>query len=245
MDKINFDLKSLNDIDFCKYKIEKHENLNILIIEVETQDEALDIVINYTDTIVSFIISTGITYAKINYDWNRKPYIIYKEMGKIFNCNTSTSTFEENMSELILNPELNSLFINCRITDNLLPVISQILENPEKNIGVTRIRDNSQVIVSSKHVLTMGTTGKNATSIRTTDYWLTECLLDLQRKYKQEEGVFEHEIITSNYVYKWLEDAPWVSMHVKYRLIDDGFGEIYRVGETLGVEDIRTPANIN
>ena len=144
-------------------------------------------------------------------------------------------------------PSTPHLYIgNVKLTSAFLPIFDLILNNPEKNIGVSRIRDNAQIICSAEHSRKMNIDGNVATSIRTHEYWLSSHIQELQRKYTQEGGsFFEHTFECSNYKIKYDKTAEWVRMTTKYFLFDDGLGEIYRVGETLDVEDIAKPLNIH
>lgn len=207
-------------------------------------------VLRFDEQILQCLHTFSLQIAEIYYSQCKKPYELCIEMSQILpkvpEKDRLIASLERQFKMTDDNFLNDHLFINCKITRNLLPVIEQILENPEWNIGVSRIRDNAQVICSAEHVRKMQTDGKTATTIRTHEYWLSPCLEELRRKYQQEGGgEFMHEIITSNYVVKYDPNAPWVKMNTLYRLVDDGFGEVYRVGRTLDVVDIATPAIIN
>lgn len=220
------------------------KNLNIFVQGGYTQARQ---VLRFSDEIINSLKKFNLQKAIISYSRMTSPVILCVEMHPSYYQDFREPEVQKEEGKMKSNLiQIPSLYINCEITNNFMPYIDEILENPEWNIGISRIRDNAQVICSKKHALQMGVEGQKAVRIRTHEYWLSESLEELQRKYRQESGnIFEHEIITSNYVIKYDLSAPWVKMNVSYRLFDDGFGNIYRVGRTLNVEDIVRPSVVN
>lgn len=143
-------------------------------------------------------------------------------------------------SSQILTP---SAFVGVfEFTPLLLPVIAEILESPDKHMGLVRIEDNAQLIISAASARQIQTPGEEAVRRKTTEYWLGESLETLHQCYRDtsEQG-FEITYTATLNKPKTDETALWGRFTTHFRLIEDDFGVLYRKGELLDFAEIARP----
>ncbi len=93
----------------------------------------------------------------------------------------------ETMPEIIKNKR--SLFVGVlELTPALVPSINYILENPEKKLALTRIIDNAQLMLSASSAKAMKSSGTEAVTRKTSDFWLASDLANLQEMYRNYGG---------------------------------------------------------
>ncbi len=152
----------------------------------------------------------------------------------------TTLTEYRKMSSIIRTP---SAFVGIlELTPQLLPAIAQILESPDKHMGLVRIRDNAQVLISASAARQIRSNGEEAVKRRTSDYWQEEDLQTLEQCYRDSPSSgFEITYTATLDKPKLDEDAQWGRFTTRFVLIEDGFGIVYRKGELLDLVEIPRP----
>ena len=148
-----------------------------------------------------------------------------------------------------------------RLSQPLLEVLFDFIENPDRACGVVELATQSQLIIteSSAQMILQGDYARlmsegsqdvirdrvaQATSLKREDYFFPPDLEEFNRVTRQE---LEANNPGSSRELTWRgqsRDGSWVSYTHLYRLIADEFGGVYHVGENLGFEAIANPVAV-
>lgn len=226
---------------------------NALMIQLGKYSDARHLIMHCVDDIISSLCLFNLDYGEVWYSEYEHPFRVDREMLKVRSflpCpafQPELSTKEVFMSEILQAPEVKYVFTGvCRLTEAFIPHIDRIVSHPDDDTIISRCTDNKQIIANPKHIQVMGITGEQAVTINTADYWLSSHMEELQKKYRDLGSTeFEHTFDCSNYIVKTNPEAPWIRKTARYRIFDDGFGILYRVGQTIDIQDIPTPANVH
>lgn len=124
-----------------------------------------------------------------------------------------------------------------KLTLPLLRVVTDWLQSPETRGGLVRLTDERQVLMTgASGVLVTTDTLVEAVQRRREEFWYLPDLEEMRRRSRQEAG-FEFTFRTFDPVL----GGDWMSFTNRYRVVEDGLGNTYHVGENLAWESIPDP----
>ncbi len=219
------------------------DNLNFagtsLVLEAPSQEVALKWVNFQYQTLAQWALKFGYEYCRIRYPGGGdKEYRIPAR----FALNTTQGFF---MNSDIL--KFSSLYTgNLQIySAQFINVLNDLLERRETASGVVRLRDNTQIIVTSG--CTLLSNPQQGISRRREQYWHPGDLLDFNQSWQQV--LTEDGSNTFEFTYRALEDPSsdnqerWGRFTTQYRLFRDN-QEIYHLSEGLDFAPIPKPEGV-
>ena len=123
-------------------------------------------------------------------------------------------------------------------TTNLLNTLTELLTRKEADLGLVRVRDNLQIVLTQGASLSLGTEDINdCVRLKRSDYWHPADLVEFNRHWQQQLKDDGSNVI--EYTYRALRNplvskSDWGQYTTRYRLISDG-DELYHLAETLEV----------
>lgn len=125
---------------------------------------------------------------------------------------------------------------SLRLSRSLLDVFGYFLENPELKGALVRRADNRQIAMSEASQGICSIPLEEAVKRRREDYWH---LPDLDQFMRESRRQLEPDNPDSTLEFSWRSNgygSNWRQFTNRYRLIRDGFGNLYEVSENLGVD---------
>ena len=126
-------------------------------------------------------------------------------------------------------------------TVNLLNTLTELITRKDADLGLVRVRDNLQIVLTQGASLSLGTeVGSDCVKLNRSDYWNSEDLAEFNREWKRElreDGTnfieFTYRALRNPLVSK----TDWGRYTTRYQLISDA-SELYHFAETLEVNPI-------
>jgi hypothetical protein len=124
----------------------------------------------------------------------------------------------------------------AKLTLPLLRIADDILSHPEKSRGLVRLEDQAQIVVSGggDGQYLMGAAPNHYNQLKRPDYWSAESLADFERDWRRRLTV-GGDWETFEYMIRYPSPGkdlspglpPDTKMITDFRLVDDGFGNLF------------------
>lgn len=195
-------------------------------IAIPSEGEAREFYHGFLPLLVEIRERWRLEEIQVVYEGCLKPYRVVDQM----NGEISMQAVQEQFSDLIWVSD------EIAITIPILVEMERMINSPGL-AGICRMRDHRQMILNAKMADALPCTPQEAVKRDIRNFTLHEDLREMERRARQESAfVFSYRTALDD------KKLIWRRITNSYHIVEDRFGDVFRVGEIQDIEEIANPS---